>query len=66
MKSLLPMSSTFSTDSAMVSVMRERATYVCTKCGQKITTLVTLVHAPTCSNHTGGGTKMKQVQHEGK
>lgn len=47
--------------SAKVPSMREKNTYVCPKCGQTITTLVTLVHAPTCSKHVGGGTKMKQV-----
>ena len=40
---------------------REKQTYQCPKCKQRITTLVTLVHPPTCSKHTGGGTKMKKV-----
>jgi len=40
---------------------REKVTYQCPKCKQRITTLVTLVHPPTCSKHTGGGTKMKKV-----
>jgi len=40
---------------------REKVTYQCPKCKQRITTLVTLVHPTTCSKHTGGGTKMKQV-----
>lgn len=41
--------------------MAKSLTYKCASCGNKITLMVTPVHPPTCSNHSGGGKVMKEV-----
>lgn len=43
-------------------VAREKKTYKCPRCDNRITVLVSTVHPPTCSKHTGGGTVMKLVK----
>jgi hypothetical protein len=49
-------------DDKEVKVSKKKSTYVCSRCGNRITILITPVHAPTCSNHTGGGVAMKLVE----
>lgn len=51
-----------SSDTGGKTVAREKKTYKCPRCDNRITVLVSTVHPPTCSKHTGGGTVMKLVK----